>query len=376
MRGTVRQRKSGRWAYGLTLPGRDPATGKRRQITKGGFRTRKECQAELNKVLDQINERTYARPTRLTVVAYLEDWLAGCEVRPTTLARYRSIVNAHLVPGLGHLKLVELAPADLKRLYAALRDRGAATKTITHVHSVIHKALQDAWDLDLLSRNVADRVRPPKAKTAKQLGEDLACWSPAQLRAFLTHVRQDRLYPAWRLAAQSGMRRGELVGLRWSDVDLEAGTVRVAATRVMVGYTVQVSDPKTEKGRRTFALDPETAAALRAWRLTQAQERLRVGPGYEDSGYCFTNPDGSPIHPQRFSDWFQQHCRRAGLPRIRLHDVRHSYATAGLAAGVPLKVMSARLGHANTAITADLYQHVLPAMDEAAALQVAAVIDG
>jgi integrase len=376
MRGTIRQRKSGRWAYGLTLPGRDPATGKRRQITKSGFRTRKECQAALIKVLDQINERTYARPTRLTVAKYIEDWLGGCDVRPTTLARYRSIVAVHLVPGLGHLKLVDLTPADLKRLYAALRDRGLSVKTVRHVHSVIHKALSDACDLDLLSRNVADRVRPPKARTAKELGADLACWSPAQLRAFLAHVRGDRLYAAWRLAAQSGMRRGELVGLRWQDVDLDAGTVRVAATRVMVSYTVQVSDPKTEKGRRTFAVDPDTAAALKAWRLTQTQERLRVGPGWQDSGYLFTNADGSPIHPQRFSDWFHQRTKAAGLPRIRLHDVRHSYATAGLAAGVPLKVMSARLGHANTAITADLYQHVLPAMDEAAALQVAAVIDG
>jgi len=376
MRGTIRQRKSGRWAYGLTI-GRDPGTGKRRQTTKGGFRTQKECQAALNKVLNEINAKTYTRPARMTLAAYLtERWLPGLEIRDTTRARYTSIINVHIVKRLGAVKLEDLTPAHLDDLYRDLRRAGLAPKTVRHVHGVLHAALKRAVNLELISRNVADRVQPAKTKTAKQLGAGLACWSPEQLGAFLRHVADDRLAAAWRLVAQSGMRRGEIVGLRWTDVDLDAGRVTVAHTRVMANYTVTASTPKTDSGNRSFQLDPATVAALRRWKLQQAQERLRCGPGYQDSGYCFTNPDGSGVHPQRFSDWFHQRAKAAGLPRIRLHDVRHSYATAALAAGLPVKVVSKRIGHANTQITMDLYMHALPSMDQEAADKVAAVIDG
>jgi integrase len=146
--------------------------------------------------------------------------------------------------------------------------------------------------------------------------------------------------------------------------------------RVVVNYEVVVSAPKTTKGRRSLALDPATVAALRRHRAQQAQERLTAGPLWQDSGLVFTWPDGSPIHPQRFSSWFEQHTRAAGLPRIRLHDVRHSYATAALAAGIPAKVVSERLGHANIAITMDTYSHVLPGLDAEAAGTVAQLILG
>ena len=173
-----------------------------------------------------------------------------------------------------------------------------------------------------------------------------------------------------------GMRRGEILGLRWSDLDLGAGRVAVRRPRILVDYQVQVSEPKTAKGRRSLALDPVTVAALRAHRARQAEEKLAVGGRYHDSELVFTRPDGIAVHPERFSDWFRQRVRAAGLPRIRLHDVRHSYATAALAAGVPAKVVSERLGHANIAITMDTYSHVLPGLDEQAAGQVARLILG
>jgi integrase len=217
--------------------------------------------------------------------------------------------------------------------------------------------------------NVASAVELPKGPMP-----EMQVWSPEQLRCFLDHVQADRLYPAWLLIATTGMRRGELAGLRWADVDLEAGRASPRRPRVVVDNEVVVSEPKTAKGRRSLALDPVTVAALRRHRAQQAEERIAAGPLWRDSGLVFTWPDGSSIHPQRFSSWFEQHARAAGLPRIRLHDVRHSYATAALAAGIPAKVVSERLGHANIAITMDTYSHVLPGLDAQAAGTVARLI--
>jgi integrase len=249
------------------------------------------------------------------------------------------------------------------------RPGGLAPKTVRNVHVLIHRVLKDAVRWGYVVRNVADAADPPKVKPA-----ELQVWSPAQLRAFLAHVKDDRQYAAWLLAATTGMRRGELLGLRWVDVDLDAARIAVRQPRVVADHAVHVSEPKTARSRRSIALDPVTVAALRQHQARQAADRAAVGPAYEDSGLVFTRPDGSPIHPQRFSDWFRQHLRGAGLPAIRLHDLRHSYATAALAAGIPAKVVSERLGHATIAITMDTYSHVLPGLDERAAATVARLI--
>jgi len=170
------------------------------------------------------------------------------------------------------------------------------------------------------------------------------------------------------------MRRGELAGLRWVDVDLEAARVSPRRPRVVVNYTVEVSEPKTAKGRRSLALDAVTVAALHEQEERQAEERALVGPGWQDSGLVFTRPDGAPIHPDLLSDWFERLAREARLPKIRLHDVRHSYATAALKAGISAKVISERLGHASVAFTLQTYGHVIPGMDRDAAATVADLI--
>jgi integrase len=251
------------------------------------------------------------------------------------------------------------------------RRGGLAPKTVRNVHGVLHAALRDAVRWGYLPRNIAAGADLPKSVTP-----EMHVWNPEQLRAFLEHVRRDSLYAAWLLFATTGMRRGEVTGLRWIDVDLEAGRVSPRRPRVVVNHEVVASEPKTAKGRRSLALDPATVAALREHRTRQLEQRLAVGPRWQDSGLVFTWPDGRAIHPERFSRWFEQHARAAGLPKIRLHDVRHSYATAALAAGVPAKVVSERLGHANVAITMDTYSHVLPGLDAQAAGTVARLILG
>jgi integrase len=311
----------------------------------------------------------------------VDEWLPAVRpprVRPSTWASYHMAVQRHIVPGLGGVPLQGLTPAHLAVFYRALLTGGRqdgrgglAPKTVRNVHGVLHAALRDAARWGYVARNVADAADLPKGITP-----EMRVWSPTQLRTFFAHVRADELFAAWLLFATTGMRRGEVAGLRWTDVDLDAGRASPRRPRVVVNYEVHVSEPKTAKGWRSLALDPATVAALREHRARQAEQRLAVGPRWHDAGLVFTWPDGRAIHPQRFSNWFEQHTRAAGLPRIRLHDVRHSYASAALAAGIPAKVVSERLGHANSAITMDTYSHVLPGLDEHAAGTVARLILG
>ncbi len=376
MRGSIRKR--GRtYTWYLFVP--DPATGKPRQRSRGGYRTKRECQAGLNDALAAIRAGTFVEASRRTTGSFLRDeWLAAMElnVRPTTWATYKGLLDAYVIPTLGAVELQQLTPGHLSVLYRELltsgrrhRPGGLAAKTVRNVHVLIHRALRDAVRWGYVVRNVADAANPPKVKPA-----ELQVWTPAQLRAFLSHVEGDRQYAAWLLAATTGMRRGELLGLRWVDVDLEAARVAIRQPRVVADHAVHISEPKTARSRRSIALDPVTVAALREHQARQATDRAAVGPAYEDSGLVFTHPHGSPIHPHLFSDWFKQHVRAAGLPAIRLHDLRHSYATAALAAGIPAKVVSERLGHATIAITMDTYSHVLPGLDERAAVTVARLI--
>ena len=329
-----------------------------------------------------MREGIFVRSSPRGLRAFLVDeWLPAVRpprVRPSTWASYRMAVERHIVPALGGVLLQGLTPAHLTAFYRALLDDGRrdgrgglAPKSVRNIHGVLHAALRDAMRWGYVPRNVAALADLPKGMTP-----ELHVWSPEQLRAFLEHIRGDPLYAAWLLLATTGMRRGEVAGLRWSDVDLKASRVSPRRPRVVVNYEVVVSEPKTSKGRRSLALDPATVAALREHRAKQLEQRLAVGPRWQDSGLVFTWPDGRPIHPERFTRWFEQHARAAGLPKIRLHDVRHSYATAALAAGVPAKVVSERLGHANIAITMDTYSHVLPGLDAEAAGTVARLILG
>jgi len=271
-----------------------------------------------------------------------------------------------VVPKLGAVPLRALDTPMLNMFYAELLESGRADgkgglspTTIRSVHVAVSKALGGAIKWGRVARNgasVADAPSPARRQTD--------VWSPEQLRTFLKNVASERLYPMWLVFMTTGLRRGELAGLRWRDLDLDAARLTVAQTRVSVGCRVYTTTPKSDSSKRSFALDPATVKALKAWKSQQAQERLAWGPAWTDTGLVFGKADGTAYHPQRFTQMFASKAKAAKLPPIRLHDTRHSYASACLDAGVPLKVLSERLGHSSIAITADIYQHVSEKVDQ------------
>ena len=201
-------------------------------------------------------------------------------------------------------------------------------------------------------------------------------WSAEQVHAFLRATKNDRLYPLWRLLALTGMRRGEVLGAKWEDMDFEAGRLSVRRSLIPLGGEVIVSEPKTARGRRSIALDAETVEVLKAQAAKQLSEQQQFGEAWTDSGYLCTKENGEPYHPEVVSRHFRQAVKRAMLPMIRPHDLRHTHATLALQAGIHPKVVSERLGHANISITLDTYSHAIPAMQEEAAERIAELVSG
>jgi len=358
------------WSYVVRV--RDAATGKRHAQWKGGFDTQDDAKAARDDARVEARKGTSVARAKLTVAEYLEDWqkVWKTQVRPTTMASYAMHCRVYIVPRIGGERLQELTPAKVEGLYAALQsEAGLSASTVRRVAATLHKALAGAVKKKLIPFNPAasGSVVLPKVDPDDDGVGELHVWTSAELAKFLDHVREDRLFPMWRLAAWTGMRRGEVAGLTWRDVDLDDAVVRVQRARVIVSSAdVRESKPKTRKGRRNVDLDVVTVAALKAWKARQDAERKvweRTKAGtWPDHGLVFTLEDGTPLNPAHVSRAFGRHVSGAGkdVPRIRLHDLRHTHASLLLAAGVPVKVVSERLGHATPGFTMNVYQHVIP----------------
>lgn len=362
------------------------ADGRRKQAKPRGFPTKKAAQLELDRLRVGVHDQTYVSPQKLTFAEYVEGWLSSLETvqgrRPSTMASYRRNLEHHVLPRLGSVRLQDLSAEHLNRLYAQLRTTGnrktgraLAPRTVRYIHTIIGKSLSDALDSDLVVRNVSVKAKPPTAKSSK--APEQKWWKPEELRAFLAQVVGDEHFALFRVAAMTGMRRGEVCGLRWSDIDLETGVLEVRQQLITVDHALVFSEhPKTDHGRRRLELDPETVGALRAHRLRQLERRMAIGSGYSDSGLVFTKLDGYPVHPENVTAVFARRVARSGLPRIRFHDLRHSHAAHLIAAGRDALVISRRLGHASVAFTLDKYGHLMPKADAGAANAVAALVDG
>jgi integrase len=375
MRGHIA--KKGSRYYAVVYEGVDPATQKPRHRWHIGGRTRKEAERVLADLIKRQHDGDYRAPDRITFGVYLIDrWLPSkrSQLRASTFDSYERNIRNHVLPRLGAVPIQRLAPEDLDGFYADLLKEGRlnggggglSAKSVRYIHTILRKALADAHRKGTVTRNVADVADPPKPSASRK--PEIRAWTAQQLRQLLDDIAGHRLYPAFYLAANTGMRRGEVLGLRWLDVDLARQRLSVQQALVNVAYDLHVADVKTQSSRRVVDLDDRTVAVLREWRKQQLEEQLLVGRRADGSALVFSRPDGAPIHPDYFSQLFERHVARSDLPRLRLHDLRHTHATILLQAGVPVKVVSERLGHSSPAFTMSVYQHVLPGMQADAAV--------
>jgi integrase len=360
----------GPWAFHIELA-RDGCGG-RRQVTRSGFRTKKEAEAALETTL-AAETAGVAEVHSLRVGTYLHQWLEGKRaLRPTTRRGYEIHVRLYLDPRIGDMRIADLRPHHVDRLYGDLladpANRVTAT-TIRHIHATLRSALNTAVRRRLIPWNPALHVELPE-----RASRPTSVWTPEELGAFLDSIADHRLYAYFHLVAVAGLRRGEALGLHWKSVDFGSNVIRVSQQLVDAGRGAYLAKPKTRSGVRAVPLDSLTMAVLAAHHERQQEERDLWGRGWTDTGLVFTREDGTPYRPEYLTHLFRRLVEAADLPRIRLHDLRHTSASLALAAGIPVKVVSARLGHSSTVITSDLYTHVIPAVAQDAADQIAALI--
>jgi integrase len=362
--------------YAVIYEGVNPLTGRERRRWHPAGTDRIE--AEQLAASQAATASAVERQPGPTVAAFLlRRWLPAKRVslRPSTWDSYRRVVELHVVPRLGAVALRRLRAQHLEGLYAELLANGRRDgrggldgKTALEVHVIIRKALADARRKGLVVHNVAEDAEAPKRRRSTN---QLRAWNLQQLQGFLISARSHRLFPAFWLAVTTGTRRSELLGLRWGDIDLDTGHVAISRALVSVAYELHDSPGKTRSSGRPVDLDPVTVEVLRAWRTRRAAES---GRPFRDDDHVFATPAGEPIHPDSFSQLFNRIVAHAAIPRLRLHDLRHTHASLMLKESVPIKVVSERLGHATPGFTMATYQHVLPGMQADAARLFAGLI--
>jgi integrase len=377
MKGSIRQRSKGSWQICLDI-GRDPATGKRLRHFESVKGSKKDAQRRLHEVLHILEQGSYIKPTQLTVAQFLEEWLRGyvdLNCSPRTKASYEMIIRCHLIPELGSVSLSQLGPRHLQAFYGRQKAQGRidgkgqlSPRTVRYCHSLLAEALGHAVKMGLLSRNVAQATEAPRCgqKVMPTLASE-------DVPVFLEAAQESPYYTLFYLLLHTGLRRGEALALKWKNIDLGLASLGVSAylSVVKAAYKLNgiyiVKEPKTSHSRRRVALSPSLALVLRQYKAEQEAQRALLGKSLTDDDFVFAHPDGTPLDPSTVSHAFNKIVREAGLPHIRLHDLRHTHASLLLQAGVHPKIVQERLGHSSIRVTLDTYSHVIGGLQEVAA---------
>jgi integrase len=369
MKGHV-TKKGNRW-YFVVDTGVDPTTGKRKQKWFSGFKTKKEAEKAMIKKLHELEQGTYIEPQKTTLGNYLSRWLddyASTALRPTTFETYSALIRTHIIPSLGAVTLQQLQPMQLQRFYNEKLEQGRvngngglSAQTVRYFHAILREALGHAVKWQLLSRNVAELASPPAIRK-----KEIITLDADEVAQFLLYAREDRLYIAFLMAVTTGLRRGEILGLRWKDLNFNANTVSIRKNLVLVNNKPILQEPKTQGSIRSITLPLVTIEALKKYKTLQDQEKHKIGSHYQDHHLIVATSLGTPVSPRNLLRSFKRIIEKANLPEIRFHDLRHTHATLMLKQGEHPKVVSERLGHSSTRITLDIYSHVLPNMQQEA----------
>jgi len=372
MRGYIKKRYVNSWTIVLSL-GRDPGTGKKRQQWISVKGTKKDAERHLAELLHQLDTGGYVQPGKQSLAQYLEQWLkdyAETNTAPRTYERYCELVRLHMIPALGAIPLTSLQPHHIQAYYgralkSGRRDGkgGLSAQTVHHIHRILFSALRYATKHNIVGRNVAEAVDPPHPKFREMTTAD-----SDGVNRLLGAVKDTCYYPVFFTAVYTGLRRSELLALRWQNVDLDMATLSVTDTiHHMKDGSMIIRQPKSRYSRRNIALPPALAIMLREHKAKQAELKRELGLELKDSDLVFSYPDGRVIRPDTVTRAFKHYAELVGLPTGRFHDLRHTHASLLLKQGVHPKIVSERLGHSGVAITMDTYSHVLPGLQEEAA---------
>ena len=358
MQGHLRKRSKDSWTVVVEL-GRDAVTGKRRQLWRTVRGTKRDAEALLVQLLHQRETGVDAPPGRLSVRDYLDQWLAVYvqpNTAPKTFRRYEQLLRVHVVPVIGSLPLDKVRPLHVQEVYKRVLQEGRSARTALHCHRVLRQALQQAVRWQLAARNPADAVEAPRPDRW-----EVPAVQPAQIRRLLSEADGTLYGPLVQLAVTTGLRLGEILGLRWQDVDLDAEVLFVRQTcQWLAGEGFLFRQPKSHRSARPVALPGSAVDRLRQHRLLQLEGRLALGADYHDMGLVFASQVGGPIHPSNLRKAWLGIAERAGLRGLRFHDLRHAHASLLLRQGAHPKIVSERLGHSTVGVTLDIYSHVVP----------------
>jgi integrase len=370
MKGHIRKRSKGSWEIAVDI-GKDPLTGRRRQHFETVRGNKRNAERRLAELVVEVEKGSYIKPKRLSLAECLQQWLDGyvktnCSAR--TFDSYQSIVNRHLIPNLGYLPLAQVQPQHIQEYYARslaggrVDGKGAlSARSVLHIHRILFQALNYAVRQGLLVRNVATLVDPPRARKAK-----MKTLTPQEVSMLLSAAQDTVYYPIIYTAVNTGLRQAELLGLRWHDLDLDLAALSVSQVLYKRRGICQYKEPKSTYSRRRLDLSPSLALFLRQYKNRQEAAYSLLGKPLREYDLVFGNANGNPMDPGTLTHNFTRIARKAGLPGTRFHDLRHTFASLMLLAGIHPKIVSEMLGHSSVAFTLDTYSHVIGGLQQAA----------
>lgn len=370
-------KRGSKWSYIVRI--QDPISGITKQKWISGFATKEEAKSARDLARTEARQGVFVSPSKITVAEHFEEWIGikKSKVKATTADNYRQILDYYILPKLGSALLRDLNPTKIERFYLDLSEGGSrkgkplSRSTVRLVSIVLSQGLERAVKDRRLALNSAKGIERPQGKTRRN-----EPFTASELKVFFTGVENHRLSAFYRLSAYTGARRGELVALRWSDIDLEKGIITISKNRTRVRKEIIEQDStKGGEGRRVVDFDAETARLMRAHKVRQNQERLRIGEIWQETGYIFVQENGLPVDPDTPSKIFQSVCKRLGLRNQTLHDLRHLHATELLRHGVGVHLVKERLGHKDISVTLEIYGHIRADDKRAVADQFALAIE-